>query len=222
MVTARCACRCAGSANTRLRALTILVRAVFPDAPGLIRRAVAEGDPASTTSVLRLAGELQAADADAATELEPRASRLREELIALVSDDNPSLRYWAITLLARAMSDPPVALAVASRAADDDANVRAAAAEALGCVDARIARPLLRKLLRDDAFFVRAHAARSVAKVGDGSLAGKLLPLLGDRNWWVRAAASLQHLGGDGLDVARAALGHEDRFARDGALEIIL
>ena len=67
--------------------------------------------------------------------------------------------------------------------------MRAAVAEALGSVDARVARPLLRRLLVDDAFFVRSHAARAVAKAGDGMLAGKLLPLLADQNWWVRAAA---------------------------------
>jgi hypothetical protein len=229
-----------GQSRTRLQALTILVRAGFPDSLALIRSAIAENDPALTTAVLRLAGERQTEEADAlllevlitgahprartATELEPRAARLRERLITLVSDDDPALRYWAITLLAAEMADPPVALAVASRAGDDDANVRASVAEALGCVDARVARPLLRRLLTDDAFFVRSHAARAVAKAGDGVLAGKLLPLLADQNWWVRAAAkeSLLQLGSEGLKVAQTALRHRDRFARDGALEIIL
>ena len=49
----------------RLQALTILVRGGFPDAVTLMRSAVAEGDPALTTSLLRLASELQTTDADA-------------------------------------------------------------------------------------------------------------------------------------------------------------
>jgi hypothetical protein len=229
-----------GQSRARLQALTILVRAGFPDSLALIRAAIAENDPALTTVVLRLAAERQTEEADAlllevlvtgahprartATELEPRTARLRERLISLVSHDDPALRYWAITLLAREMADPPVALAVASRAGDENANVRASVAEALGSVDARVARPLLRRLLTDDAFFVRSHAARAVAKAGDGVLAGKLLPLLADQNWWVRAAAkeSLLQLGNEGLKVAQTALAHRDRFARDGALEIIL
>jgi HEAT repeat protein len=229
-----------GASQSRLHALTILVRAAFPDGLALIRAAIDENDPALTTAVLRIAAERQTDEADAlllevlvtgahprartATELEPRAGRLRERLIALASHDDPAIRYWAITLLAHEMGNPPVALAVASRAGDDDPNVRAAVAEALGSVDARVARPLLRRLLQDDAFFVRSHAARAVAKAGDGTLAGKLLPLLADQNWWVRAAAkeSLLQLGSDGLAVAQRALAHRDRFARDGALEIIL
>jgi HEAT repeats len=229
-----------GHRRSRLEALTIIVRAGFPDGMALVRRAIAENEPALTTAVLRLAGERQTEDADAlllevlvagvhprartATELEPRAARLREPLLALAANDEPALRYWAITLLAGAMNDSTVSLAVAARAGDDDANVRAAAAEALGEVDARVARPLLRRLLHDDVFFVRSHAARAVAKAGDGSLAESLLPLLADENWWVRAAAkeSLLGLGSEGLEVARTALGHNDGFARDGALEIIL
>jgi HEAT repeats len=134
------------------------------------------------------------------------------------------VRYWAIALLAGVMEDPSVALAVASHAGDGDANVRAAVAESLGGVDARVARPLLRRLLRDDAFFVRSHAARAVARAGDTSLAPKLGPLLADGNWWVRAAVkeSLLRLGAAGLKVAQAALASDGGFARDGALEIIL
>ena len=229
-----------GASQSRLHALTILVRAGFPDGLALIRAAIAENNPALTTAVLRSAAERQTEEADAllvevlvtgahprartATELEPRAARLRERLIALASHDDPAVRYWAITLLAQATGNPPVALAVAAHVGDDDPNVRAAVAEALGSLDARVARPLLRRLLQDDAFFVRSHAARAVAKGGDGMLAGKLLPLLADQNWWVRAAAkeSLLQLGADGLAVAQRALAHSDRFARDGALEIIL
>ena len=229
-----------GAKHSRVEALTILVRAGFPDALELMRRAVAEGDPALTTSLLRIAGELETDAADAflldvlvdgthprartATELGPRVSRMHTPLIALTSDDDPALRYWAITLLMHEMGDPAVALAATSRAGDRDANVRAAVAEALGACDCRVARPLLHRLLRDDAFFVRAHAARAVAQSGDGSLATELLPLLADRNWWVGAAAKerLLRLGDEGLEVAQSALHHADRFARDGALEIVL
>ena len=232
--------RMPGNDNGRLRALTILVRGELPYAVGLIRRAVREGDVALNTSLLRLAAELKPAVADTlmldilvvgahprsrtATELEPRTSRLLHELSALASHDDPALRYWAIMLLRDETGEAAAALAVTSRAGDRDANVRAAVAEALGGIEVRSARPLLRKLLRDETFFVRAHAARAVASTRDGALAAELRPLLADLNWWVRAAAkeALLQLGDDGLDVARATLDDNDRFARDGALEIIL
>ncbi len=55
----------ASGTRRRLQALTILVRAGFPDALTLMRSAVAEGDPALTASLLRLASELRTTDADA-------------------------------------------------------------------------------------------------------------------------------------------------------------
>jgi hypothetical protein len=219
--------------------LTVLVRGGSAEAVSLLKQAIDEHGPSTAGSLLRLTGELDAQAADAlllellvdgrhprartATELEPRASRLHEELIALTTHTESNLRFWAITLLATEGRDPAVAIAVAARADDDDPSVRAAVAEALGAAEAALAKPLLRRLLHDDVFFVRSHAARGAGTLGDGSLAAELLPLLGDENWWVRAASkeSLLMLGNDGLDVALTALSHPDRFARDGALEVI-
>jgi len=223
----------------RLHALTILVRGGDLRARRLLAAAVAGNDRAMTSALLRLAAELPETEGDellldvlvsgrhprsrTATELEPRATRLRDELVELASVDDPELRYWAVSLLRASMDDPDVVDAVGRCAFDDHANVRAAAAEALGRAPATVARPLLRLLLRDDLFYVRAHAARAVAEAGREELAEELLPLLADGNWWVRAAAkeSLAALGDSGLAVAVAALSHPDRFARDGALEVI-
>ncbi|HXH96979.1 MAG TPA: HEAT repeat domain-containing protein, partial [Gaiellaceae bacterium] len=83
--------------------------------------------------------------------------------------------------------------------------------------------PVLRALLRDEVFFVRAHAARAVGELGSQALAAEVARLLGDENWWTRAAAkeSLLALGPVGLEAARAMADDEDRFARDGAAEIV-
>jgi len=223
-----------------MHALTLLARGRDVQAARLIRDAIGADDAGGATSgLLRLAGELPSFDADAlllevlvagrlsrsrtATELEPRAIRLRERLIVLTTADDPEVRYWAVTLLGRLMDRVTAVRAVRARAADENASVRAAVAEALGFAPAGSATESLRELLADDVFYVRSHAARAVAQSRDDSLADDLAPLLADRNWWVRAAAkeALQALGDSGLGVALAALSHSDAFARDGALEVI-
>ena len=228
-----------GSRPSRLRALTVLARGRDAAAAELIRTAAETGKVTSTTGLLRLISELPNVEADGlllealiagrlprsriATELEPRTTRLRRELIALSRSGDPELRYWAVTLLQRELDHRPAAEAVRARVADESPNVRAAVAEALGFAPTGSATSLLQELLADDAFFVRSHAARAVAQSRDELLANALLPLLADRNWWVRAAAkeSLAALGEVGYEIAVAALSHEDAFARDSALEII-
>ena len=54
-------------------------------------------------------------------------------------------------------------------------------------------------------------------------LADRLLPLLADERWWVRTAAkeSLADIGGEVVPIVRRALAHDDRFARNGAAEVL-
>jgi HEAT repeat protein len=226
--------------SVRLRALTILVRAGSPYAIDLLRAALAADDRSLAASAVRLTSELDTRAADVllldvlvegrhprsrtATELEPRAARLRPRLVELASHTDAGLRFWAVTLLGGDALDPSTESAVAFHAGDVDPGVRAAAAEALGKFSRALSQPTLRRLLEDDVFFVRAHAARGVGDAKLIELAGDVVPLLADTNWWVRASAkeSLLALGADGFRAALVALEHPDRFARDGALEIVV
>jgi len=47
--------------------------------------------------------------------------------------------------------------------------------------------------------------------------------LLADERWWVRTAAkdSLRGMGPDAVPSLLSVLGHEDRFARNGAAEVL-
>jgi HEAT repeat protein len=229
----------AGRRAARMHALAVLARGSDTGAGDLIRQAIDADDPEATNGLLRLASELPTVEADelllevltagrlsrsrTATELEPRTARLRRQLIKLTSVDDPEMRYWAVTLLGGLMDRVTAARAVRARAGDESPSVRAAVAEALGFLPAGSESDLLRGLLSDDVFYVRSHAARAVAQSRDESLAEDLLPLLADRNWWVRAAAkeALEALGDVGISIALRALSHEDAFARDGALEVI-
>ena len=224
----------------RLRALTILVRSDSPRAVSLLRAAVADMDMSIVASAVRLTSELSSRAADillldvlvegshprsrTATELEPRSDRIRNDLLKLAEHPEAGLRFWAVTLLGREPEDASVASAVALRASDLDPSVRAAAAEGLGKVEREISGPILLRMLDDSVFYVRAHAARGIGEAKLDQLAGDVVPLLADANWWVRAAAkeSLLALGVEGFRAAVAALEHEDRFGRDGALEIVV
>jgi HEAT repeat protein len=117
-----------------------------------------------------------------------------------------------------------VSKAAVRRTGDEDPSVRAAAVEALALSRYPLAAPALHRLLRDDVFFVRAHAARALATCAPESCGPELVPLLADANWWVRSAAkeSLVALGDTARDAVVGALRHQDRFARDGAAEIVL
>jgi hypothetical protein len=229
-----------GRKSSRLRALTIIVRAGSPRALGLLRAAVGDEDTSIVAGAVRLTSELTTRDADnllldvllegshprsrTATELEPRSARMRSELLALAEHPEAALRFWAVTLLGREPSGASIASAVTLRASDIDPSVRAAAAEALGKVDSEVSKPTLGRLLEDNVFYVRAHAARGIGEAKIDELTGDVAALLADTNWWVRAAAkeSLLALGANGFRAAVVALEHEDRFARDGALEIIV
>jgi HEAT repeat protein len=107
--------------------------------------------------------------------------------------------------------------------ADDDPSVRRAALEAVGVRRERAALPGVLGLLRDPTMYVRAHACRAAGRLGGAEIADRIVPLLGDREWWVRAAAkdTLRSFGPDALDALLPVLRAEDRFARNGAAEIL-
>jgi HEAT repeat protein len=82
--------------------------------------------------------------------------------------------------------------------------------------------PILDRL-DDEVMFVRAHACRAAGRLGGPGVAPRLLPLLGDSAWWVRAAAK-DTLGSFGAQVAPLLfeeLDSPDRFARNGAAEVL-
>jgi HEAT repeat protein len=80
---------------------------------------------------------------------------------------------------------------------------------------------LVESLLRDPVWFVRAHAAESLGKIGDPTFAAALGYALEDRSWWVRRNAmdALIKLGDPAKPVLTRMLESTDRFARDCAVE---
>lgn len=110
--------------------------------------------------------------------------------------------------------------------------LRATGIRVVGKIGGAAELPLVIDALADDAWFVRAAAARSLEwMLGSRAIAlndarlqilsmGLLGKCLGDSSWWVRAnaARALSRSGRDGIDALFAAAQGHDRYARDSAL----
>jgi len=81
------------------------------------------------------------------------------------------------------------------------------------------AETVLRDMLRDSDWRVRAQAARGLGTVGANEAVHDLSSALADRSWWVRfrSALSLAQLGEVGRRALRSARERPDRFAADMA-----
>jgi HEAT repeat protein len=212
-------------------------RGASPARLPLYRAALRDGDPVVRAAAVRGLGYLAAHNAwargllvDALVNEHAPRSRVAAELEGvecgellepLLSDDLPVVRYWAAMLLG---AYPDVGSdRLAELVGDPDPSVRRAAIESLAHRgdDGALARVVGR--LGDEVMYVRAHACRAAARLGGGTTAPLLAPLLGDEAWWVRSAAkdALRALGVDVAPVLITVLDSPDRFARNGAAEVL-
>lgn len=102
---------------------------------------------------------------------------------------------------------------------DEDSDVRARSAAALGRIGYRPAAPELMQRLRDTAWPVRAMAAKSLGTLRIEAAIPGLCDALRDPEWWVRAnsAEALRMLGSAGRQALATMRDDSDRFARDQA-----
>ena len=172
-----------------------------------------------------LAGALEDSNVPAhrlAAHLDAYGRELLDVVGSLAAEESPARRYWGVTLLSRYAGREQTLQRLCAAAADADSNVRAAAAEALGTVPEG-GIDALRLLVRDPAWFVRAHAARALAARRAPGLGTTVAPLLGDDSWWVRSAAkeALTSLGTAAAAAVAPYLEDADGFARNGAVEVL-
>ena len=223
----------------RIAALRVLCAAGHPRALALLETALMDGDPdvvAATVSLLgaqpaRKAAELLVhalrhrmhSHSRVAARLDHFALDVSDLLLPLAADADPVVRFWGATLLARYGPSPIVVAALELLAHDGDAAVRKAAIESLGVAGGPFAADVALTLLEDPSWFVRAHAARALGDLERADLAPRVLPLLADREWWVRTAAkdALQAMGRAVAPAVTGVLDHPDRFARNGAAEVL-
>jgi HEAT repeat protein len=143
------------------------------------------------------------------------------ELIERRADSKDSrVRYWVAYLLG-SLGDPRSAPVVERLARDPEEDVRANAAESLASFPNQA---LLSRLLADDSWVVRSHAAKAAGVAGQSGLASQLAGLLEDRSWWVRqnATIALASFGLAAVPALLTQLHSEDRFARNKAAEALV
>jgi HEAT repeat protein len=221
----------------RISALTRLAHARHPAARPLILRALADRDPDVAAAAIRALGDLgddwaiellldamrlgQAPRSRIAAQLERLAPRPGALLLPLLSDPEPTVRFWGATLLAPYPDLGQSSLLGLTR--DADPNVRAAAVETLGGRGGDGVAEATLSLLEDPAWFVRVHAARAAGHVLGATAGPALTRLLADSRWWVRTAAkdALRGIGPDVVPSLLPVLTDSDAFARNGAAEIL-
>jgi HEAT repeat protein len=119
-------------------------------------------------------------------------------------------------------SDPRVRGALLSALEDRDAEVRAAAAKAIGHVRDTSAVALLAKSLSDPVWFVRLQAARALGTLAHQRAVRPLVAALTDESWQVRAAAAdaLRRLGEPAVPALTECLfTSRDRYVKEQVVE---
>ena len=221
----------------RLRALQRLEQAEHPAVPRLIRPVLDDPDPMLAAAAIRTLGDLgddwaidvlidllrrgEKQRSRIASELERLAPAPGHQLLPLVYDRDPQVRFWGATLL---RPYPELGTeALIQLTWDSDANVRAAAVETLGTRQGEGIGVALTARLDDSEWFVRVHAARAAGYVVGADAAPTIVRLLADERWWVRTAAkdALRGMGVDAVPTLLSVLAHDDPFARNGAAEVL-
>jgi hypothetical protein len=157
-----------------------------------------------------------------ATFLHRFAADIPELLRPLFHSPAVSARYWAAVLSRRYSRVSWISEELTALVEDPDPTVRKAALQSLGIIRAPAAKAV-HSALKDPVWYVRAHAARALGRIGALQYASDIAELLADREWWVRQAAkeALINFGGDAEGVVLGCLSHSDRFARNSAAEIL-
>jgi HEAT repeat protein len=221
----------------RIAAFSRLARAHHPAAPRVVRQALSDRDERVSAAAVRALGEIgdewavellvdalregRVPRSRVASQLEHVYPLPAPQLVPLLRDRDPAVRFWAATLLAPYPELGESQLVLMTH--DRDANVRAAAAETLGTRGGQASCTAILALLDDPAWFVRVHAARSAGQLLEAAATSSLVRLLCDARWWVRTAAkdALRGIGPDAVPALLAMLTDPDAFARNGAAEVL-
>ena len=106
------------------------------------------------------------------------------------------------------------------RLKEEDSDLRARAAHALGAIGEPGSAPDLEDSLNDPEWPVRAMAAKALGRIRHRPSIPILASATRDQEWWVRAnaAEALREMGDEGIATLEGLLEDEDRYARHQAV----
>lgn len=224
-----------GSRWRRIVAWHVLYRTGATDVHGMLRTALGEGDRVLASAAVVILGAMgdrgaavilvEALLADAcspaciAMQLEKFDASVSVALLyPLLDDPRPALRFWAVSLLAQHDGIVDLDNRLGALAADADASVRKAVAQAMGEIRTSRAIAVVIGLLGDPSGFVRGHAIRSLQSIarsrGDILIERLVAPMKGDHDWWVRLAVR-DALAARTVPQIKAAPAADDRAGDD-------
>ncbi len=119
-------------------------------------------------------------------------------LVELLSSDDADLRVQAALALGQ-RRDPRATAALLGALTDADDNVRFHAIESLGRLRAEEAAPSLTAIAQTREFFLAFPALDALARIGDGGVVDRLLPLLDDEILQVAVIDTVGQLGDDAV-----------------------
>lgn len=161
-------------------------------------------------------------DSRLATVLENMTAGVHEVLEEGLSQDDPRVLYWTLTLIGRKRVFELVD-SIRPHLGSPDPNIRAAGCKSLGLLGVRLTDRWMEPLLQDPAWFVQAQAVKALGRMKAVWAAWKLAGLLTSPHWWVRqnATQALIELGEEAEEAVAEVLGSEDRYARHSAVEVL-
>ena len=146
----------------------------------------------------------------------------RASLLERIRADAPAGDLPLLVTVAEALETPDVLEKVLPLHAHPHTEVRIAVARALKKYFHPATLGVVRVLLDDSDWRVRAQAARSAGVLRDPAIIGALVARLADEKWWVRfrSALALAQLGEPGRAALREARSAPDKFAAQMAVMV--
>lgn len=145
-----------------------------------------------------------------------------DRVIKLADESDPELCFWALKILSR--FKPVKYLGkIKNLSRHYDHNVRAAACECLGSIGGRESEEILTKGLKDEAWFVRAQAARGLSQAMGADCCQYIAPLLSDNSLNVVETAGdiLAMYAEAALPYLEKLLTGDDNLAKRKAIEVL-
>jgi len=140
-------------------------------------------DPAAGDILIAALKERRHPASRIAFHLEQLQQPIGDKLRALLHDAYATVRFWAATLLAPYGDMRDLEQELAKVADDPDPRVRKAALDTLGKIGEATAAYVAARKLLDPVPYVRAHAARALARLERVDHASEVATLLGDPDW---------------------------------------